>query len=263
MTFADIITKVPGIPASANDEFVITAEGTLPSADRKILRFLTKSEIPDLPPELYSSLRTLGELRELVEAQGRTSSSPALEFGSYMTNSVFMRPVMPQDHEQLYFASLEPTNSFRWRFRGQTVSFRDFSESLSAGTLCQFAFADIETSGLVAFCSAYNYDPVAHHCTFAVQRLDFDSKYDTSVIESVALFLNYLFETFNVRKVFADIPEYNFPNFGLVKDVFEMDGEKRDYYWHAGRYWSEMSISTSRDAWLLFASMFFLPRTSA
>jgi len=57
--------------------------------------------------------------------------------------------------------------------------------------------------------------------------------------------------------VFADIPEYNFSVFGSVDGVFEMEGEKRDFYWHAGRYWAEMTISTSRDAWDRFSTNFF------
>jgi RimJ/RimL family protein N-acetyltransferase len=203
------------------------------------------------------SLRTLGDVRTLLETNTNGSSPPAFDLASYVSQTVYMRPLLPQDHEQLYFAALEPQNSYRWRYRGQTIAFREFSESLSQGVLAQFAFASVDDNSLVAFCSSYNYDPAAQHCAFAVQRLDFEDHADTAVIESAGLFLNYLFRTFNLRKVFADIPEYNLPAFGVLPDVFETEGTRRDYYWHAGRFWDEVTISTDRDVWQSFATSFY------
>ena len=257
MDITELTAKVPGLPEGATREFDVSASGILSSANRKVLRYLMKSAMPDVPTEVYADARTLGEVEDILAAHGQRDPDPKLDESAFVASSVFMRPVMSQDFEQLYFSSLEPSNSFRWRFRGQTVSFREFTESLSVGALAQFSFASTTNNRLVAFCSAYNYDSFARHCTFAVQRLDFDSTYDTAVIESVALFLNYLFRTFNIRKVFAHLPEYNYSYFGTVEGVFEQEAEKRDYYWHANRYWSEITISTTRESWSRFASQFF------
>jgi len=253
----DVVARVPGIPGSANDSFVVSSEGTLTAIDRKILRFALKTAIPGAPPGVITSLRTLGDVRELLETNTDGTSPPPFDLESYVSQTVFMRPLLPQDHEPLYFAALEPQNSYRWRYRGQTISFREFSDSLSQGVLAQFAFASVADSSLVAYCSSYNYDPAAQHCAFAVQRLDFEDSADTAVVESAGLFLNYLFRTFNLRKVFADIPEYNMPAFGVLPDVFETEGTRRDYYWHAGRFWTEVTISTSRAAWQTFAAASF------
>lgn len=257
MDISDIRARIPGIPDGATRDFDVSASGMLSSANRKVMRYLMKAAMPGVPFEVYADVRTLGDVEDILKAHGEHSSAPQLDESAFVASSVFMRPVMSQDFEQLYFSALEPSNSYRWRFRGQTVSFREFSESLSVGALAQFSFASTSTNRLVAFCSAYNYDSVARHCTFAVQRLDFDSAYDTAIIESVALFLNYLFRTFNLRKVFADLPEYNYSYFGAVEGVFEREADKRDYYWHANRYWSEITISTTREAWTQFAGMFF------
>ncbi len=257
MTLDELVDRVPGIPSSATDDFVVSSEGTLSGSDRKILRFVLKTAFPGVPPGVMMSLRTLGDVRALLETSTNGSPPPAFDLASYVSETVFMRPLLPQDHEQLYFAALEPQNSYRWRYRGQTISFREFSESLSQGVLAQFAFASTNNSGLVAFCSSYNYDPAAQHCSFAVQRLDFEDTADTAVIESAGLFLNYLFRTFNLRKVFAEIPEYNMPAFGVLPDVFEIEGRRGDFYWHAGRFWAEVTISTARDVWQDFAASFF------
>jgi len=257
VTLDELVARVPGIPGSATDDFVISSEGTLTGSDRKILRFVLKTALPGAPPGVIMSLRTLGDVRALLETNTNGSSPPAFDLASYVSQTVYMRPLLPQDHEQLYFAALEPQNSYRWRYRGQTISFREFSESLSQGVLAQFAFASVDDNSLVAFCSSYNYDPAAQHCAFAVQRLDFEDGADTAVIESAGLFLNYLFRTFNLRKVFADIPEYNMPAFGVLPDVFEIEGTRRDYYWHAGRFWAEVTISTDRDVWQTFAASFY------
>lgn len=256
MTVQDIIRRVPGVPATASDEFDLTADGILSASDRKILRYLLKAAYPDVSAGYLAGLRAIGDLRAFGEE--RDAAEPALlDHDSYVARSVYMRPMMPSDHEALYFSALEPTNAHRWRFRGRTVSFPEFSQSLGVGSLAEFVFAATDSNALVAYCSAYNYDPVARHATFAVQRVAHDERFDTVVIESTALFLNYLFNTFNVRKVFAEIPAYNFAVFGLVRDVFQMEGRKADYHWHAGQYWDEVAISTSREAWLAFASHFF------
>lgn len=83
-----------------------------------------------------------------------------------------------------------------------------------------------------------------------------------AVIESVGLFLNYLFANFQLRKVFAEIPEYNLSRFGVPKDVFQVEGRKSDFYWHDGRYWDEVAISTAAEEWSAFSSL-FIERSSA
>lgn len=252
----DILDKVPGIPPGATDEFDVTASGVLSAADRKILRYLLKLSFPDLEPSYLIGLRTVGEIRALG-ASRPSATSRRHDLGAFSTSSVYMRPIMPVDHEALYFAALEPSNAHRWRFRGRTVPFPEFTQSFGAGSLADFAFAATDTNALVAYCSAYNYDPVARHATFAVQRLDYDSRFGTAVIESIALFLNYLFTNFHLRKAFAEIPEYNFALFGLVDGVFAIKGRKSDYYWHGDRYWDEVTISTSETSWMAFAGQFF------
>jgi len=164
---------------------------------------------------------------------------------------------MQADFEQLYFAALEPVNGFRWRYRGRTPSMEEFIQGLSVGSLSEYVFVRSDTNQLGAYCVAYEHDANAGHCAFAVQRLNFDTAFDTCVIESVGLFLNYLFETFSLRKVFAHIPEYNFPSFGLLLDVFEREGERAEYHWYGGRHWSEVTISTGRQDWANFSNSFF------
>lgn len=256
MSLDEIVSKVPGIPRSATSDFDVTAHGTLTAADRKILRLSVAMAAPRLSREAILAARTLGELSELIDNTGHESEPQKYARATHATDSYYMRPILPADHEQLYFAALEPSNGYRWRYRGRTPSIGEFVSGLSAGSLAEFVFASTTDNRLVAYCVAYEYDANAAHCTFAVQRLDFGAHHDTCVIEAVGLFLNYLFETFSLRKVFADIPEYNFPSFGLLPGVFRREGEKADYYWYGGRHWSEITISTSRDEWTGFVSAF-------
>jgi hypothetical protein len=258
----EIIRRVPGIPPTAGRSFDLTREGILTQSDRKILRLLMRLAVPSLPVEAYAGLACLGDLVDFLnEMEERGAVSTDL-FGAPILKgitapSVFMRPYMPQDEATLYFASMEPSNSFRWRFRGQTVSVHEFSSAISAGVLCHYVFCSTASSELVCYAAAYNYDANAAHCTIAVQRLGFDQDHETVVVEALGLFLNYLFETFSIRKVFADIPEYNIDRFGIVQQLVDVEGKRADYYWHAGRYWSELTVSISRDNWERFAVNFF------
>ncbi len=258
MTLNDIVSRVPGIPPSATAAFDITSHGTLTAADRKILRIAVAMASPGISREAVLAARTLGELGDLLDAVGDSVAAfPSFKRAEYRTDSYYMRPILPADYEQLYFAALEPTNGYRWRYRGRTPSMDEFVKGLSAGSLAEFVVARTDTNRLGSYCVAYDYDANAGHCTFAVQRLSFDGRFDTCVIESVGLFLNYIFETFAVRKIFAQIPEYNFPSFGLLPEVFEREGERTDYYWYGGRHWSEVTLSTKREEWVAFSSGYF------
>jgi hypothetical protein len=257
MMLDQITERVPGIPRSANSDFDITSHGTLTAADRKILRISVAMASPGISREAVLGARTLGQLADLLNVADTAPSVPKYPRGDYRTDSYYMRPILHADYEQLYFAALEPSNAYRWRYRGRTPSMDEFVGGLSAGSLAEFVFARSDSNQLGAYCVAYEHDANAGHCAFAVQRLNFDRSFDTCVIESVGLFLNYLFETFALRKVFAHIPEYNFPSFGLLPDVFAREGERSDYYWHGGRFWSEITISTTREDWAAFATGYF------
>jgi len=257
MTLDEIVSRVPGIPRSATPDFDITSHGTLTAADRKILRIAAAMASPGIDQHALLAARTLGDLAGLLENRGPVEALPNYRRRDYRTDAYYMRPILQADYEQLYFAALEPVNGFRWRYRGRTPSMDEFVRGLSAGSLAEFVFARTDKNQIGAYCVAYEHDANAGHCAFAVQRLNFDTAFDTCVIESVGLFLNYLFETFSLRKVFAHIPEYNLPSFGLLRDVFEREGERTDYYWYGGRHWSEVTISTSTQAWATFASPFF------
>jgi len=84
------------------DEFIVGFDGSLPSSDRKIVRYLVKASVPDVPAAFTSSLRTLGEVLSLLETHAPSGAPPILDVVEFVAPSVYMRPVMPQDHEQLY-----------------------------------------------------------------------------------------------------------------------------------------------------------------
>lgn len=69
-------------------------------------------------------------------------------------------------------------------------------------------------------------------------------------IEAAALFLNYLFEHWNFRKVYALAPDFTYHQFSSGRGRFFVEEGcfKRHRYWR-GQYWDVHVISVPRDKW--------------
>jgi hypothetical protein len=137
----------------------------------------------------------------------------------------------------------------RWRFRGSTPSPDTWAQSIWAGVLAQYlivARAQEVPIGLVlayraSFQDGYAYVAAAHF-----------SEKDRSplMMFGTAYFLRYVFSCWNFRKLYMETSEYNFEQFrsGAGK-LFEIEGRMRDHSFFSGRYWDELILSISREAW--------------
>lgn len=246
-----LVRAVPGLPAGPTRSFDISRAGVLDHAQRTALRLEVELLCPVLHPGRIQSSRTLGELFELCERDG-SSSGPRLTRGAYRTGQVALAPVGPEHIEPLYRASLDPHWSYRWRFRGRTLSPEEFRRALFEGVLAQFAVVDQTTGSLVGLVVAYEHHPDAGHCAVGFQRATVAEGAATTV-EGLALFIDYLFTTFRLARIRAEIPEYNLPVLGgVVESLCEIEGRRRDFYWHNGRAWDQVLIALPRDRWEQF-----------
>ena len=66
----------------------------------------------------------------------------------------------------------------------------------------------------------------------------------------LALFLQYAFDTRDFHKLYADVPEWNYPQFG--RSAMRLFGEERrtpDHFYFRGRYWAEIRIALYQETW--------------
>src|SRR5438105_2978373 len=120
------------------------------------------------------------------------------------TRHIRLRAPNPTDAGWLHNASLTGDVLFDWRFRGATVSPEAFQRSLWQNVLTQFIVDGARsTRRPIGLVSAYNADLHGGTAYFAVTA--FPPFLDSGLaIEGGLLFLNYLFTTWRLRKVYID-----------------------------------------------------------
>jgi RimJ/RimL family protein N-acetyltransferase len=70
------------------------------------------------------------------------------------------------------------------------------------------------------------------------------------MIEVAGLAIDYVFETWPFRKLYAEVPAYNLVTFGSVtRRFFRQEGLLTDHVFLDGRYWDVHVLATDRATW--------------
>jgi RimJ/RimL family protein N-acetyltransferase len=71
------------------------------------------------------------------------------------------------------------------------------------------------------------------------------------VLEGQALFVEYVFASFPLRKLYGEVAAFNFAQFASgAGRLFTVEGRLQDHEWHFGRYWDVIILSLTRESWL-------------
>ncbi len=161
---------------------------------------------------------------------------------------VVLRPVTPDDYGIIQRAELSDALIQRWRYRGSTPSPEQWAGTLWNGTLAQFivvAKSRNEPVGLVVV-----YRPMFQHgyAYFGAVRFG-ETDLSPVMLSGIVLFLVFAFRTWNLRKLYMEIPEYNVAQFESAIDRFmSIEGRLRDHSYYDGHYWDELFVAIYRDA---------------
>jgi RimJ/RimL family protein N-acetyltransferase len=162
---------------------------------------------------------------------------------------IALRPVNPSDYDFLFHLSTTPSMTYRWRTRGHTPSPEEFQSMLWAGVLCQFIIErsnDGEPLGLI---TAYNADMGNGTCYLA---MIVQGRKEVSLwsLDALALFLNYLFVSWNLRKVYAETSELSSWTFASgAGHYFRVEGTMPEHEYYDGRYWDRYVLAFWRRDW--------------
>ena len=162
---------------------------------------------------------------------------------------VSLRPVQDADLPFLYSLATDPEISFRWRHRGEAPSYAAFVESLGRGANTQFVI-----------CTRDGQTPVGHAVLYDLNLKDRTAVMALAVTplaarrgwgaEAGALFLRYIFATWDVRKIYAETIAYNLPQFPLAFRRFVEEGRLKEHVYYGGRYWDLVILALYRDRWM-------------
>jgi RimJ/RimL family protein N-acetyltransferase len=156
-----------------------------------------------------------------------------------------LAPVGADSVEYLYQLAIDESIAFRWRFGGTVPTRAQFESSLWAGVLAQFVVVEKgERRGLVV---AYDAD-LRHGFAYMGAIMEPARQATGLGVEAMVLFIHYLFGTWNFRKLYMELPEYNLEwmanrvGKGLVEE-----GRLRQHFYYAGRWWDKLILAIYRD----------------
>jgi RimJ/RimL family protein N-acetyltransferase len=162
---------------------------------------------------------------------------------------VRLREVQQSDYEYLYALMSHPDVAWRWRYRGQALSFESFLHRVEPGTLVHFIVERIATGEPLGYMQAFDASLQWGWCHIAVV-LDPAVALGGWAIEAPLLFLNYLFEMYDLRKLYASVHEFNYEQFAsFAGDRYHVEARLADHEWHAGRWWDMLILAMYRRDW--------------
>ena len=165
------------------------------------------------------------------------------------TRRVTLRTVGPADLPFLYATATDPTVSYRWRYRGATPSPEQFATELWQGVLCQYLVVHTDGGAPVGLVSAYQADLANRTCYVALLG---ERTHDASglLLEGALLFVTYLFHTWDLRQIYAEVPGYTMDAFASgVGRYFREEGRLVDHSFHGGRFWDLHILALHRADW--------------
>ncbi len=155
----------------------------------------------------------------------------------------------PTDTDYLYQLATHPEITWRWRYRGQSISYETFQQQLWAGTLVHFVVERKDGGQRIGYVQAFDASERHGWCHFAVM-LDPMLARSGWAIECLALFFNYVFTAWNFRKLYAVMLESNYDELESGMGAwFITEGRLADHEWYGGRYWDLVLLTIRREDW--------------
>lgn len=179
-----------------------------------------------------------------LSREGRKAPQPDLH-----GRRVALRVVTPSDVDFLYHLFTSSNISYRWRTRGQTPSPEAFQSMLWSGVLCQFIVeraTDNEPLGLI---TAYNADLRNGTAYLAVLMRDRPGAALWG-LDSLVLFLDYLFLNWALRKLYAETSELSAWAFASGEGrYYRVEATLPEHEFYGGRYWDYYMLAFWRRDW--------------
>ncbi|WP_163549213.1 phosphopantetheine-binding protein [Candidatus Frankia nodulisporulans] len=159
-----------------------------------------------------------------------------------------LMPVLPSSTPFLYELAVTPDVGFRWRYRGSVPSYPQFEQELWQGVLTQFVIESVETGRPVGHAICYNPE---FTLGFAYVGAAVSADYTGSglAVEALNLFVRYIFDIWPFRKLYFELPEFNYPQFSgadranAAGGALELEGRLRGHDYYHGRYWDRLILA--------------------
>lgn len=148
-------------------------------------------------------------------------------------------PLQPNDLPYLYTLAVRPENCYRWRYHGSPPSWERFTEELWTHVLVQYVVRRNDDNEIAGHVVAYGADRTTSHAYVGAVFQPTCTGTGLAA-EMVALFARNLFRVFPLRKLYLEIPGFNWDQLSSGEGTyFQTEGVLREHVYYAGRYWDQ------------------------
>lgn len=248
---AAINELVPSLPNHLFTDLRLPLKRSVSHGQMRALILAVQQLAPHVSSDAFTEHTTPADLVEWVAAATAESSPGPPPRGSYRSHNTTIRPLEPSDIPVLYQATLRPQSAHRWRFRGRTPSPEEFESVLfGRDVLAQFIVIEAGGGRPVGLVVGYDPDTTSGHCSVAVQRAWDHDRSAGLMFEGAFVMVQYLFDHFNLRKLYFDVPEYNLTLFSQSPgSLLVEEGRLIDHYYYGDRYWDRVTFALYRSTW--------------
>jgi RimJ/RimL family protein N-acetyltransferase len=160
---------------------------------------------------------------------------------------IYLSPPTKEDYPTLYSWFSDLSETHLWTAARSSMPFDEFVGELVKRTQNTIVILARERDGRpVAFFQLYDLSPFDGTAAFLVYL---DKHYRNSAHGSLATneFLFYVFRTYALRKIYADVYEFNQHSaLLLVAGGWREEGRLRQHIWWRDRYWDQIRLSCGR-----------------
>jgi RimJ/RimL family protein N-acetyltransferase len=162
-------------------------------------------------------------------------------------HGLYLTPVTPDDMGFLYGLAVRPETCFRWRYRGAPPSVERFQNELWMQVLVQYVVKRTADNQPVGHIICYGCDP-------AMQWGYIGAVFTPQVAgtglaaNAVAMFVRYLFHCFPFRKLYLEVPGFNWAELRSGEGrFFHVEGVLKEHNNYAGRLWDQYLCAMYRE----------------
>ena len=179
----------------------------------------------------------------------RPDAVSSFEVPALSGRTVLLRPLTPADYNSLHLIETSSDLGPRWRFRGTTPSPERWNHETWNQCLAAFLVILRSTDAPVGFVAIHRANFQDGHAHLSATRLQSVDR-SPALLLGLGLFLRYVFSCWNFRKLYMDVPEYNYDQFASgLDEFFVMEGRLNDDLYAGGRYWDQIILAIYRDEW--------------
>lgn len=190
----------------------------------------------------------------IPSSNGNDGSFPTetLDLNSAEGRWVALRPVLRSDYMTLYSWATDLRTLYLWSSDRRIPPFEEFVLRMDRvlHETQMLLMLERQHRAPIGFCQAYDINLSEGWASLLVFADDAHRSHPHPA-EGGLIFVDFLFKHFALRKLYADVFEYNEESLKiLLKGGFREEARLPNHIWYEGKYWSQLKLALYREEYM-------------